>query len=39
MHDLSLRVFPVYVKATQGVPLQFDLLPERAAGGEAELLL
>lgn len=37
--DLHLRDFPVHFKATPRFPLQLDLLPERAAGGAAELLL
>ena len=34
-----LRDLPVYLKATPRLPLQPDLLPERAAGGAPELLL
>jgi len=36
---LPLRDFPVYFQATPRFPLQLDFLPERAAGGAAELLL
>lgn len=37
--NFSLRDIPVHFKATSRFPLQLDLLPERAAGGAAELLL
>lgn len=41
IHILALpfRHVPVHFKATPRFPLQLDLVPERAAGGAAELLL
>lgn len=37
--QLPSRDLPLHLEATPRLPLQPDLLPERAAGGAAELLL